>query len=111
MDLGHRPIDAPGLAHFAPVKYELLSGRCQVHGTFRLDWIDDSYRNITRRSTPIQGACGSEASRQSAVTPCSPRPPCPSLHWLIPVTAPSLSGTPQIGFIFFFAISGFMRMA
>ena len=37
MNLGHGSIDAPGLAHLAPVKHELLSGRCKIHGVFRLD--------------------------------------------------------------------------
>ena len=31
MYLGHRAVDAPGLAHLAPVKHELLCGWCECH--------------------------------------------------------------------------------
>ena len=64
MDLGHGSIDAPGLAHLAPVKHELLSGRCKVHGVFRLDWSNDFYRNLTRRTGLIQ-----ESERQASHGP------------------------------------------
>ena len=32
MDLGHRPVDAPGLAHLAPVEHELLRRGREFHG-------------------------------------------------------------------------------
>ena len=31
MNLGHRPVDAPSLAHLAPVKHEFLCGWCECH--------------------------------------------------------------------------------
>src|SRR5208283_3508696 len=60
MNLGHGSIDAPGLAHLTPVKHELLSGRCKVHGVFRLDWSNDFYRNLTLRTSLMQ-----ESERQA----------------------------------------------
>ena len=56
MNLGHGPIDAPSLAHLTPMEHELLSGRCQVHDTFRLDWSDNFYRNLTQRTSLIKRA-------------------------------------------------------
>ena len=32
VDLGHRPVDAPGLAHLAPVEHELLGSGSEFHG-------------------------------------------------------------------------------
>ena len=55
VNLGHGPIDAPGLTHLAPVKHELLRGRCEVHGTFRLNWMNDLYRNLTCFKVDKQG--------------------------------------------------------
>ena len=51
---GHGSIDAPSLAHLAPVQHELLSGRRNLHGMFRLNWSNHFHRNFTRRTSLIQ---------------------------------------------------------
>ena len=46
VDLGHRPVDAPGLAHLAPVEHELLCGGSEFHGMFRPDWPNSFYQKL-----------------------------------------------------------------
>ena len=54
VDLGHRPVDAPGLAHLAPVEHELLRSGSEFHGRFRHVWPDSLYRKNTQRTNDWQ---------------------------------------------------------
>src|SRR5262249_7463908 len=56
VDLRHRPVDAPGLTHLAPVKHELLCGWCERHVDSALSGRTVSTEIIRARSAGDKGA-------------------------------------------------------
>src|SRR4051812_13524431 len=82
MHLGHRPVDAPGLTHLAPVEHELLRSRSQFHGLFRHVCTNSLSRKGTQKGTDRQvwaiRPCRLRRNYDRSFPSAGTCPPCPS---------------------------------